>query len=361
MQVKLKKLTIAKLARIHHRDKGGDPDQFKEIYRVYKTLSDPHQRSIYDQVGESGLESGAGDGNSSFESSFPNMFNPPPRKSKPTLFYLRVTLDELYTGTTKILHLKSKGTCALCSGSGGSEHYSCKTCTGRGKRLAARPIGPGMMQQIYISCTDCSGSGILIPPHGTCTMCKGERKVEITTPLNVIIEKGMFGGTKIMLPGEHEVTVILQEIDHPRFTRHGPHLFMRWSITLHQGLTGLHKTILHLDNRHICMRSPPNQVLGSGTYQKIEAEGMNLSGDLFLEVHIVFPLEISPLFQTLLKEHLVEDEDYVYLQNLECDYECSNVDPDRIKSVFALSTSTSLDEEEEERGSSNLNPECRTQ
>jgi hypothetical protein len=86
---------------------------------------------------------------------------------------------------------------------------------------------------------------------------------------------------------------------------------------------------------------------------------MNLGGDLFLEVQIVFPLEISPLFQTLVKEHLVEDEDYVYLENLESDYECSNVDPDQIKSVFALNSNTSLDEEEEEEQDSN--PGCRTQ
>jgi DnaJ-class molecular chaperone len=216
-----------------------------------------------------------------------------------------------------------------------------------------------MMQQIYISCTDCHGSGIIVPPHAMCTMCNGERSVEIVTPVHVIIEQGMFGGTKIILPGEHEVTVILQEIDHPRFTRHGSHLFMRWSITLRQALTGLHKTIAHLNNRHICVRSPPNQILGSGTYQKIEGEGMNLGGDLFLEVQIVFPLEISPLFQTLVKEHLVEDEDYVYLENLESDYECSNVDPDQIKSVFALNSNTSLDEEEEEEQDSN--PGCRTQ
>jgi DnaJ family protein A protein 2 len=352
-----------RLARIHHPDKGGNPDKFKEIHHAYEILSDPHQRSIYDQFGESALGSGLGgkEETSSFETSFANMFNPLPRKAKPTVFYLRVTLDELYTGTTKTLHLKSKGTCTLCSGIGGSEHYSCKTCSGSGKRLTGRPIGPGLIQQIYISCTDCGGSGILVPPHATCTMCKGEKKVEITTPLTVIIEKGMFGGTKIILPGEHEVTVILQEIDHAQFTRHGPHLFMRWSITLRQALTGLHTKILHLGNREICVRSPPNQILGSGTYQKIEGEGMNLSGDLFLEIHIVFPLEISPHFQTLLKEHLVEDEDYVHIENSDSDYQCSSVDSDQIKCIFALNNTNPAthDEDEEQRNSSN--PGCRTQ
>jgi DnaJ family protein A protein 2 len=349
-----------RLARIHHPDKGGDPDQFKEIYRAYEILSDSRQRSIYDQLGESGLD---GSGGGSFESSFTNMFQQPPlpRKPRPTVFHLRVTLDELYTGITKILQLKSKITCTQCEGVGGSEHHSCPACTGRGMRLAVRPIGPGMMQQVYVSCTDCSGSGVSIPPHATCTMCKGEKKTDTVTPLSVVIEKGMRGGTKITLPArEHEVVVIIQEIDHPRFTRHGPHLFMRCSITLRQALTGLRKKIPHLNNRHILVQSPPNRILGSGTYQRIAGEGMDLSGDLFLEMEIVFPLELPLLLQASLKEHLEEEkeEDDFILIHPEVDYECSSVGPDEVQNVFALNTHKSEEVEEE---SQNQSPDCRTQ
>ena len=37
-----------KYARIHHPDKGGDPEQFKEIHEAYETLMDPIQRHQYD-------------------------------------------------------------------------------------------------------------------------------------------------------------------------------------------------------------------------------------------------------------------------------------------------------------------------
>jgi len=37
-----------KYARIHHPDKGGDPERFKEILQAYETLMDPIQRHQYD-------------------------------------------------------------------------------------------------------------------------------------------------------------------------------------------------------------------------------------------------------------------------------------------------------------------------
>lgn len=37
-----------KYARIHHPDKGGDPEKFKEIQTAYETLMDPIQRHQYD-------------------------------------------------------------------------------------------------------------------------------------------------------------------------------------------------------------------------------------------------------------------------------------------------------------------------
>ena len=40
-----------KLARIHHPDKGGDPDKFKEISQANDVLTDEKRRRIYDQTG----------------------------------------------------------------------------------------------------------------------------------------------------------------------------------------------------------------------------------------------------------------------------------------------------------------------
>lgn len=45
------------LARLHHPDKGGDPEKFHAIKEAYEFLSDPHRRALYD----------SGNGDLSFE------------------------------------------------------------------------------------------------------------------------------------------------------------------------------------------------------------------------------------------------------------------------------------------------------
>ena len=39
------------LARIHHPDKGGDPEKFKKIENAYSILSDDEKRKVYDMTG----------------------------------------------------------------------------------------------------------------------------------------------------------------------------------------------------------------------------------------------------------------------------------------------------------------------
>lgn len=50
-----------KLARVKHPDKGGDPEEFKEIAEAYDTLKDPKKREIYDKYGEKAIKEGAGE------------------------------------------------------------------------------------------------------------------------------------------------------------------------------------------------------------------------------------------------------------------------------------------------------------
>ena len=45
-----------KLCRVHHPDKGGDEDKFKELSHAFKLLSDDLQRSMYDLYGHAGID-----------------------------------------------------------------------------------------------------------------------------------------------------------------------------------------------------------------------------------------------------------------------------------------------------------------
>jgi DnaJ-class molecular chaperone len=49
-------------ARIHHPDKGGDAERFREVNEAYETLSNAAKRKTYDWNGRSGGGSGGGGG-----------------------------------------------------------------------------------------------------------------------------------------------------------------------------------------------------------------------------------------------------------------------------------------------------------
>lgn len=81
----------------------------------------------------------------------------------------------------------------------------CVTCKGRGFQIAMRQIGPGMVQQMQVPCSDCSGSGEVIKDK--CKKCKGKKVTAEKKVLDVFIEKGMMDGQKIVMKGEGDQEV----------------------------------------------------------------------------------------------------------------------------------------------------------
>jgi len=94
-----------KLARVKHPDKGGDPEEFKEIAEAYETLKDPKKREIYDKYGEKAIKEGAGEGPSGGMGGM-DIFDllggrggrrgGGRRKVAPTEFNLECTLEDVY-------------------------------------------------------------------------------------------------------------------------------------------------------------------------------------------------------------------------------------------------------------------------
>ena len=48
-----------------------------------------------------------------------------------------------------------------------------------------RQVGPGMLQQMQSTCTDCGGSGDFIREKDRCKKCKGKRVFEVDHKLEV--------------------------------------------------------------------------------------------------------------------------------------------------------------------------------
>ena len=76
-------------------------------------------------------------------------------KGKDVVHPLKVSLEDMYNGTTKRLSLQKNVICSKCKGRGGKEGAvsRCGSCRGTGIQVKVHHIGPGMMQQVcYALC-----------------------------------------------------------------------------------------------------------------------------------------------------------------------------------------------------------------
>ena len=72
-----------------------------------------------------------------------------PKKGKPVMHPMKVTLEEIYTGKTTKISVNRERICAKCNGVGGKEGavQKCGTCKGRGIVTRMQMLGPGMYSQ----------------------------------------------------------------------------------------------------------------------------------------------------------------------------------------------------------------------
>ncbi len=179
-----------RLARKYHPDVNpGDKaaeEKFKEINAAYEVLSDPEKRRKYDKYGDRWqyadqieemqrraggrafrfgegvpFEFDLGDlGDLGFGSIF-DLFRRGRRPRPADLTYnVEVSLQEAYTGTTRLLQLAVQEPCATCGGAGEIAGAICHVCQGTGilertRRLEVR-IPPGVRE----------GSRVRIPGEG---------------------------------------------------------------------------------------------------------------------------------------------------------------------------------------------------
>lgn len=358
------KKAYRKLALVHHPDRGGDAEKFKELTKAYEVLSDQEKRDLYDKYGEEGVngEGGPGGGGGNlFDVLFggggggrgrgasSNGGRSQKRKGEDVVFPLKVTLEDLYLGTSKKLRLTKNILCNECSGKGGKNVEACKSCRGRGIKLVVRQLGPGMIQQMQTQCDECKGEGSIVSEKDKCKTCEGNKTLKEKKTLEVFVNKGMRHGERIVFNGEADeapdttpgdVVVVLQQQDHPNFTREGVNLFYRKKITLVEALTGFQFPVQHLDGRYLLIKSEPNCVYKPGDIKAIRGEGMPLArnpldkGTLFIELQVEFPKpeqleenvkkllrKMLPISEQKDMDTLPEEHEEVVLQQVDVDAE----------------------------------------
>ena len=187
------------LSKKYHPDvnpEGGE--QFKDIAEAYDVIGNAEKRVQYDQNKNNPF---AGNGNSSFEEMFNQMFNRgnaqrTRRKSVPDkILKVQINPIESYQGIEKKLQYLKDTQCGGCGGNGGQQQ-TCVTCNGAGFQI--RTFGTGfMVQQIRQSCTSCGGRGYTLVHK--CQTCNGHGTKSEMSTVNFKLPKGVDSGQFLKL------------------------------------------------------------------------------------------------------------------------------------------------------------------
>lgn len=267
-------------------------ETFKEISKAYEVLSDPQQRSIYDQLGEEGLEGGGGAGGMGAEDLFAQFFGgggggfggmfgggmreQGPKKARTIHHVHKVNLEDIYRGKISKLALQKSVICSTCDGRGGKEGAvkSCTGCSGSGMKTMMRQMGP-MIQRFQTVCPDCNGEGEIIRERDRCRNCHGKKTVVERKVLHVHVDKGVKNGHKIEFRGEGDqqpgvmsgdVVFEIEQKPHPRFQRKDDDIFYQADIDLLTALGGGTINIEHLDERWLSVTVAPGEVITPGMF-----------------------------------------------------------------------------------------------
>ena len=286
-----------KLARLHHPDKGGDEEKFKDIQKAYEVLSDEDRRKVYDQTGQT--EENAHDGMPFSPFEFPaNLFTNGRHQTRREAFPLHVSLEDLYNGVEKKVRITRKVICKSCQGEGGKGIKVCPTCKGTKMEAQRRKMG-NMIQEIRRPCMECKAQGRII--QDVCKGCEGQKVVSEAKEVVIPIRKGHDIKRPILLekmgderPGVEtgDLHVVLQPKEHKRFVLKGDDLIYRHTLTLNEALTGCCVVVEHLDGEKMAMLF--KDVIKPDSVFKVVGKGINRKGHLYVKIHVLFPEKLIP-------------------------------------------------------------------
>ena len=305
------KKAYKKLLIKHHPDKGGSAEKFREIQEAYEILSDPEQRDIYDKYGEDGLKKGF----------YGNEENVVKKRKTPSLLYtIRVTLEDIYLGTTKSVEINREVLCKKCKGTGSKNcvDTNCNNCRGIGYKIGIVNSSFGLMQQ-KILCPGCNGKGNTLQEEDKCLECKGSKIIKEIKIISVDIDKGAPDGCRYNFTGEGnqnpgmEVGDLHVELfleDKSIYERKGADLATTVDIDVVQSLGGFEIELKHLDGRSFYISNKPGEVTQPGTIKTIKDLGLPFYGsplsygNLYVSFNVVMPKVSKEISEKLLEVSL---------------------------------------------------------
>ncbi|CAD7970423.1 unnamed protein product [Amoebophrya sp. A120] len=273
------KQNFRKLSLKHHPDKGGDKVRFTAIREAMDVLSDSKLRRVYDMGGWDMVSKAKQD-----------KLEKGPNKEHT----MHLTLAQMYTGTTKSMHVGRRlRLCRGCDNENNKSVFCSKTC----KKICPKQIEyrymirGGMRYQMQHE----------VESKHKCRAEKG--------PLEVEVPAGVRDGEEIKYAGEGDqsesqtpgdIVFKVKQIYEKQWSRKGIHLYRTLEISLKESLLGFDKTITHLDGRKLQVRK--EGVTEANSRIVLSDEGMpdkrtGSTGKLVITCVIKYPT--APLSATL--------------------------------------------------------------
>ena len=295
------KQAFRRLARKHHPDVNpGDKTaegKFKQISEAYEVLSDKDKRKKYDRFGDKwqyadqfesstaganrqnfdfgDIFGGGGQtytyssGGGGFDSLLDELLRgggartrrPQPRRGRDFEHKVEVTLEEAFSGTSRLLSLQDEEACATCHGSGHIQNALCSTCQGRGS------VGKTKRIEVKIPAGVKSGSRVRIAGKG------GEGH----------------GGVK------GDLYLVVSVKAHKLFERRGDDLLVNIDIPLTTAVLGGEVSVPTLKGK-LALKIPAETQNGRVfrlTGQGMPGLGKDSSGDLKAKANIVLPEKLT--------------------------------------------------------------------
>ena len=338
----LKKAYRAKAKQLHpdrNKDNPKAEAQFKEVNEAYDVLKDPEKKAAYDQFGHAAFEAGMGaagfgagaagarhpDFSSAFSDVFEDLFGDfmggrrgagrgagGARRGADLRYNMRVSLEEAFRGKQATITVPGSVKCTACNGTGaegGAQPQTCPTCSGHGKVRAQQGFFT-----IERTCPTCHGQGQIV--KDPCKACGGQGSVRKDRALNVNIPAGIETGTRIRLAGEGEagtrdgppgdLYIFIEVASHDIFERDGMNLYCRVPVPMTTAALGGDIEVPLLDGGRTRVKVPAG--VQTGKQLRLRGKGMpalqraGQTGDLFIELQVETPVNLSKRQQELLRE-----------------------------------------------------------
>jgi DnaJ-class molecular chaperone len=272
------KKAYRKLVMIHHPDKGGDSEKFKQISEAYETLSDQEKRNSYDNPGPTPI-----DISQMFSQMFSGMGGQVRDMNRH--FTIELTLEQVFTGTEKTLKIPVVKPCQSCSS-------TCQKCRGQGMFAVQEMFG-----FFPRPCDRCEGTGVI---RSGCSACGHQKKTTETIVANIKVQKGVQNGYQEVIPGLGEqarsprertgnLIITFRVKNHPIFQRHGDHLKYVMTITFDESVHGIDVTIPHFGGDVKFNSLKTFGILDPRKDYVIHHKGLNHESNLLVNFDIQYP------------------------------------------------------------------------